>query len=80
MEFFASYDDDDDDDDHHHDDHDDDHDSLCVAGRGLDFPQELLQTSQNFPELPQKFSGNFPGTSLAADFKWETDFYTHPVL
>ena len=42
-----------------------------VAGRESDFPQASRNSlsSQNLPELPQKFPGDFPGTSLTVDFK-----------
>ena len=36
---------------------------------GAGVPESKLWTSQNFPELPRKFLGDFPGTSLTVDLK-----------
>ena len=47
-------------------------DNFGVSLGGSQALPELLEsprTSQKFPELPRKFLGGFPGTSLTVDFK-----------
>ena len=47
-------------------------DTCCELLEGSETTLDLLETpwtSQNFPEVPRKFLGDFPGASLTVDFK-----------